>query len=186
MQGTGNSMERVKKIVFIGDSLTEYFDWQYRFPEYDVKNLGIAGETAEELLGRMGTVRLFLSNPDVIFVMTGANNIAMDQYDFLGIYGQSVDKLRKWYPDALIVVQSVLPMLLSWIDVGGMENINGVLRDLAKQAGVEYLDIYSFFVDGAGNPNAACFLPDGVHLSEEGYAVWSKVVEDFLKSKEVF
>jgi len=36
-------MKGSKRIAFIGDSLTEYFDWQNRFPEYEVMNLGIAG-----------------------------------------------------------------------------------------------------------------------------------------------
>ncbi len=46
----------MKNIVFIGDSLTGYFDWQKRFPDYDVKNLGIGGETVEGLMGRMDRI----------------------------------------------------------------------------------------------------------------------------------
>jgi len=38
-----------KTILFIGDSLTEFFDWQKRFPGHKVVNLGSAGETVETL-----------------------------------------------------------------------------------------------------------------------------------------
>ena len=46
-----------KKNVFIGNSLTEYFNWQQCFPDYHVINVGSAGETVEGLRGRMDGIR---------------------------------------------------------------------------------------------------------------------------------
>jgi len=37
----------------MGDSLIEFFNWQERFPDREVFNYGIAGETAEGLLARL-------------------------------------------------------------------------------------------------------------------------------------
>lgn len=50
------AMEK-KKNVFIGNSLTEYFNWQQCFPDYHVINVGSAGETVEGLRGRMDGIR---------------------------------------------------------------------------------------------------------------------------------
>lgn len=61
--------------------MTEFFDWQQRFPEHRVMNLGIAGETVDGLLGRMDRVLLALHDPDLIFVMSGINNIAMEDHE---------------------------------------------------------------------------------------------------------
>ena len=67
------------RILFIGHSLIEFFDWQRRFPTHSTVNLGVAGETTEGLLSR--TEHVIESHPsaDLIFLMTGLNNIAMDE-----------------------------------------------------------------------------------------------------------
>ena len=38
-----------QKIMLVGDSMIEFFDWQGRFPDLEVRNLGRSGESVEEL-----------------------------------------------------------------------------------------------------------------------------------------
>jgi lysophospholipase L1-like esterase len=171
----------MKNIVFIGDSLTEYYDWQERFPGYRVTNLGVSGETVEGLLDRLDKVRSRINDADVIFVMTGINNIAMEQYDIAGNYKEIVSKLTSWFKNSKIVVQSLLPVRLEWINNNVIQDINRHLKQIACDFSVEYLDVYSRFVDSQGNPRRANLLDDGVHLSEKGYEVWADEVERFLK-----
>ena len=80
-------------ITFIGDSLTEYFDWQERFSECHVTNLGVSGEPVEGLLDRLERIRRAVNDPDIIFIMTGINNIAMEHYDISEDYKEIVSKL---------------------------------------------------------------------------------------------
>ena len=174
-------MKGSKRIAFIGDSLTEYFDWQSRFPEYDVMNLGIAGETVEGLLGRIDRIISSIKNPDCIFIMTGINNIAMEDFDIFESYKKIVSELSSKFKDAVIVVQSILPVNLHWIDSGVIKAINRKLKDIADEFNAEYLDVFSFFVNAHGRMEDGYLLDDGVHLSNAGYDVWAKVVEGFLK-----
>lgn len=173
-------MNRIK-ILFIGDSLTEYFDWQQRFPEHEVMNLGIAGETVEGLAGRLNRIVTSINNPDLIFIMTGINNIAMEDYDIVETYRDIVKNLSSEFKNVVMVIQSILPVRLPWIDNRAIENINHSLEKIAKEFKVEYLDIYSLFIDSDENPISDYLLDDGVHLSEKGYEVWAKAVEGFLK-----
>ena len=64
-----------RNLVFIGDSLTQWFDWQRRFPDDAVMNLGISGETVEGLLSRREAIREKVHNPDIIFLMSGINDL---------------------------------------------------------------------------------------------------------------
>lgn len=173
----------MKRLVFIGDSLTEYFDWQSRFPECDVINLGISGETTEGLLGRTDRIISSIKCPDYIFIMTGINNIAMEDFDIIDTYKKIVSELSSKFKDAVIVVQSILPVNLYWIDNGVIKVLNRRLQDIAKEFNAEYLNIFSLFVDANGRPNDSYLLDDGVHLSNAGYDVWAKEVEGFLKGK---
>ncbi|HEX8947654.1 MAG TPA: GDSL-type esterase/lipase family protein [Dissulfurispiraceae bacterium] len=171
-----------RPVVFIGDSLTEYFDWQGRFPGREVRNLGIGGETVEGLFNRLDRVILGIQNPACIFIMTGINNIAMDDYNIAGTYKQILNKLFSVYGKTTLVVQSILPVKLPWVDNGEIRKLNGSLRELAKNFMAEYLDLYGLFSDEKGEPVDAYLLDDGVHLSDRGYEVWAKAAEEFLKT----
>jgi len=174
-------MPMPKHLVFIGDSLTEWFDWQRRFPGYTVTNLGISGEPIEGLLARRDRIRSQLDNPDYIFLMTGINNFAMEQYDITDGYREIVRNLTTWYKKATVVVQSILPVDLAWVSNSVIKDTNRRLAEIALEFHAEYLDVYGLFVDPKGNVRSAYLQDDGVHLSGKGYEVWANKVEKFLK-----
>jgi lysophospholipase L1-like esterase len=169
-----------KQLVFIGDSLTQWFDWEGRFPGYRVLNLGISGETVEGLLSRRELIRTQVRNPRWIFLMTGINNIANGQEDIVAPYEEIVRNLTTWYKKATIVVQSLLPVELSWISSDVIKNANRHLQEIAGKYNADYLDVYRLFVDSAGRPKQGYLTDDGVHLAARGYAVWADEVERFL------
>jgi lysophospholipase L1-like esterase len=168
-------------LVFIGDSLTQWFDWQRRFPDYHVVNLGISGETVEGLLARRERIRLEIDNPDFIFLMTGINNIANEQYDITASYREIVRNLTTWHKKANVVVQSILPVEWEWIGSDLIKDINRRLEQIAREYHAEYLDVYRSFVDSKGMPKKGHLSEDGVHLAAKGYEVWSHAVEKYLK-----
>jgi lysophospholipase L1-like esterase len=171
----------MKNLVFIGDSLTEWFNWQKRFPGYRVKNLGISGETVEELLDRRDPIRSAVEDPDYIFLMTGINNVLMERYDIAAPYREITRNLTTWYKGAKVIVQSLLPVDMPWISNDLIRDVNRRLAGIAREFEAEYLDVYSSFVDGEGNPKAGYLSDDGVHLSIRGYEAWAEAVEKFLK-----
>jgi len=168
-------------LVFIGDSLTEWYDWQERFPAYRVLNLGISGETVEELLDRRDHIHSRVKSPDIIFLMTGINNILSEQYDITGPYAEFVRNLTTWYKEAKVVVQSLLPVDMPWIKNDTIRTINRHLAAIAREHNVEYLDVYSSFIDANGNPKPGLLSDDGVHLADKGYEAWADAVEQYLK-----
>lgn len=170
-----------KTLTFIGDSLTEWFDWQKRFPAYRVTNLGISGEPVEGLLNRLEKIRRTVDSPDYLFIMTGINNIAMEHYDIVGTYREIVRNFTTWYKKTKLVVQSILPVTLEWTGNNVIKDINRHLEQIASDFNAEYLDVFGLFVDARGNPKIDCLQDDGVHLSDKGYEVWANEVERFLR-----
>jgi len=167
-------------ILFLGHSLIEFFDWQGRFPAHTCANLGVAGETTEGLLARLE--RIIEANPgaDLIFVMTGINNIAMDDPDFSGAYREIIERLSSGYPAAKIFVHAVLPVLVDFIENKSVLQVNVALENLARDTGVEFIDLYRRFVDERGLPVREYLLDDGIHLSSKGYEVWAGVLEEII------
>jgi lysophospholipase L1-like esterase len=171
-----------KKLVFIGDSLTEWFDWQRRFPDHEVLNLGISGETVEGLLGRRDRIKAQIMAPDFIFLMTGINNLANGQFDIESQYREIVRNLTVWFKKTRVVVQSILPVDLPWIGSDVIKDVNRRLERIAREQGADYLDIHTEFTDAAGAPKNGYLSDDGVHLAVKGYAIWADVVAKYLKN----
>ena len=171
-------------ILFIGDSLVEFFDWQKRFPGHTIANLGTAGETVEGLHSRIGKIIREYPSPDLVLIMTGINNVAMEDLGFLDSYQGIVEALSSAYPHARIVLHTLLPTLLSWIPKATLREVNRSVHKIAQETNTEVLDLHPVFVDPQGNPIKDYLLPDGVHLSEKGYARWAEVLTRILDKSE--
>ena len=168
------------KLLFIGDSLIEFFDWEHRFPGQEVFNHGIAGETVEGLFARLGKVLEKVADPDYVFIMTGINNLSMEDNDFPATYRKIIRQIKEASPAAKIVVQSLLPVSFPYISNDEIRKINAGLRLMTGEEDVLYVDVHSLFLDPAGNPRASYLLDDGVHVSEEGYRVWSAEIDKLI------
>ncbi len=168
------------KIIFLGDSLIEYFDWQERFPDHEVINLGIAGESVEGLLSRVGRVNEVSSLADMAFIMTGINNLAMGDAGFTESYRLIIEELSSLYPGIQIFINGLLPAIVDFIDAETIKKVNELLKKLAEDTGVEYLDMYSLFVNSDGRAVREYLLDDGVHISMQGYSVWSNELEKII------
>jgi lysophospholipase L1-like esterase len=155
-----------KDILFLGDSLIEYFDWEGRFPAHRVRNLGISGETVEWLLERVPRIVQAHARADMVFIMTGINNVAMEETGIIAPYREVVALLTGAYPGAPVFINSLLPTLLPFLRPETITSMN------------EKLEHSSFAGDGL----ARLLSPDGIHVSEAGYVVWSGIVEKAMES----
>jgi lysophospholipase L1-like esterase len=166
-----------EQFLFMGDSLIEFFYWQQRFPDRQVFNFGSAGETAEGLLSRLPHIIARFRSPTMVMIMTGTNNIAMENYGFLFTYEKIIDLLQKNYGQTTIVMTSLLPMDLFFLG-DAVPRVNKRLRNLARKMNILYLDLYPLFLGDDAKPVMAYYEADGVHLSGEGYDVWARALED--------
>jgi lysophospholipase L1-like esterase len=171
------------KLLFLGDSLIEYFDWQQRFPDHVTGNYGIAGESVQGLLSRVMTIRESFAEADIVFIMSGINNVAMGDDNFTGTYRAIIERLQSAYPGARIIANTLFPVSMDFISNETIKVVNMELEKLVEETGIELLNIYKRFVDTKGGAISEYLLEDGVHLSKDGYAVWSGAIEEAIKNK---
>lgn len=169
--------------VLAGDSISLWFPETLLPPDRVWLNQGISGETSSGLLKRLNLFDNTL--PETIFVMIGINDLLRgdSEQNILDNQEYILDYLQDAHPQAQIVVQSILPHAAEQATWEGRDRllslpnnriraINRELETLAQQAGVYYLDLYSLFADAQGNLQPS-YTTDGLHLSSEGYQVWS-------------
>lgn len=171
--------KKFHRLMLVGDSMIEFFDWQGRFPDRDVKNLGRSGESVEELQVRASTIVDQHGAPELVLIMIGTNNVAMENFNFLPPYEDIIETFSEAYPEATLVLNSLLPMKLNYLAPDTVFRVNSSLKSLAASADALYLDIWSAMVDKTGQvlPD---ILEDEVHLSHQGYKIWATELDKLL------
>lgn len=119
-----------------------------------------------------------------VYIMLGMNELGwVYESVFKDDYGKIIDKIREINPDAVIYIQSIIPVS-KWKDSSNdvftnanVERLNAQLRDLADEKEVHYLDVAGALMDSEG------YLPyeatgDGVHLEPPYCVKWT----DYLRT----
>jgi len=171
----------MKILLFLGDSLIEWGDWQRRFPDCVVWNSGQAGETVQGLQGRLPELLRRPDRPDCVVLMTGTNNLAMDDFYFVPEYEAIVRAIASAFPEAEVEVNSLLPVHFPWQPVTLVPVLNGQIRQMCQRTAAHFVDLYSPF-SAALDGGADLFEADGIHLADAGYFLWSKVLRETIPS----
>ena len=175
------------EIIFLGDSITDGCNWTEMLADLRVKNRGISGDVTNGVLARLDEVTQ--SRPQIVFLLIGINDLAdgIKPEQIVENIQLIVKKIRLKSPKTRIYLQSLLPVNP---DLGMFPShtkkseevlaVNIRLKKLAKKFGLTYVDLYSRFVTVEGKLNPR-LTNDGLHLTGEGYVVWKKAVEKYIR-----
>ncbi len=146
-------------MILLGDSITA---WN---PVRGVVNLGVPGDTTRDLLWRLEEIEE--GREGEIYLMAGVNDVIMGFPDekILGNYTLLINELKKKFRSLTVI--SILPV--DNMDRNKrIEALNRRIEEVATEAQVRYLDIYSEFLGGDGRLDPS-YTSDGIHLSTRGY-----------------
>lgn len=166
--------------VLFGDSLSEWHP-ATQLRGRPIFNMGIAGDQAEHgeggLLRRVHLVPR--ANPAEIFLLIGINDLNNQKppATLVQQIGRVIAGLQEHAPGAKIYLQNLMPTngprahLLPLVRA-----TNPLIAHLAHERELPLLDLYSAMVDESDQLREE-YTYDGVHLSEDGYAAWTAVIE---------
>ena len=171
--------------IFIGDSRTEGFMIyeDVNATSYTHKGLMVDTIFTSPVITQDGekiTVMEALKNTSFnkVYIMLGINETGwQSSYFFIQKYGEIIDEIKKINPDAVIYVESILPvsekvsMNHSYIKKAKIDEYNNLIKEMVKEKGVYYLDVSSAVANEAG------YLPedaatDGIHLNKKYCDKW--------------
>jgi lysophospholipase L1-like esterase len=167
------------EVVMLGDSITAGGDWDKMFPQTQVVNLGVGGDTSAGVLNRLETV-IDLA-PHRVFLMIGINDL---------IRGFPVELVQTHIQ---FVAQSLLDGGITPIVQGTLYTsdqklndkvraLNAMTRAWCTEKSIRYLDLNDVLsADGMLRPR---LTDDGVHLNDEAYRLWSEVIRPYVASAQ--
>jgi lysophospholipase L1-like esterase len=161
--------------VIIGDSISQWLPNEQLSSDRFYLNQGISGDTTGGILRRLSA--LDQVRPDTIYVMAGVNDLKNGKTDqeILANLQKIMQRLRQSHPRAQVIINSVLPTRLAAIPSDRTTLLNQQIAQLVEQEGVKYLALTSAFTDSNGILHRD-FTTDGLHLSPQGYAVWTSAL----------
>lgn len=187
-------------VVFLGDSITAGWEgngkdvWKEKFAPLKAANFGIGGDRTQHVLWRITEGKeLEGIDPKAFVVMIGTNNAGGnpatgDSADQIAEGVKAiVAELRKQKPKAKVLLLGVFPRTGPGVakeDKAApadklqpkIKEINARIAKLDDGANVKYLDIGGKFLDEKGGlPREV--MPDLLHLSPKGYAIWAAEIE---------
>ena len=173
------------KIIFIGNSITQFGNWKKLLNDSSVINRGIAGDITFGVLNRLDET--IARKPAKLFIKIGINDISKNIPDQVIVENilSIVRKVKTNSPRTQVFVQSVLPTNQKakeeYPDAVGKNdhvvNVNTLLMKHAKRNGYTFVDLYAIFHDDDGNLNAG-YAVDGIHLTEVAYQRWIELLKD--------
>lgn len=183
--------------VFIGDSITTGIEG------YGVLNnatiiahTGVNVDTIkttpfyESNSGLLTAVEALKTKENVgkIYIMLGSNGIAwFPKETLIKHYEEFVLSIKEAKPDAIIYIQSILPVTQAMNDLANnitnekIDEYNLALMDLAKKLDVYYVDVNSALKDENNALPTEASPGDGMHFGATYYLKWI----DYLKSHTV-
>ena len=169
-------------IIFLGDSITEYGQWEELMNHPKVKNRGIAGDTTWGLLRRLKNITA--SQPAAIFLMIGINDFLFtNEKEILKNYTTIVQQIKEETPTTRLYIQSVLPVnnrvKNTVFQNTAIISLNNSLKELAEKEGLPYLDIHQQLRNGKGLLKAE-YTADGVHINGVAYLKWKDIVSFYF------
>lgn len=194
-----SKMESVKaggaKIVFIGDSITHFWESKGKeqlgkyFPNGDMKmlNLGTSADRTEHVLWRLNNGELDGYEAKCVLLMIGSNNAGhfknfADETPMDTIVGirTILRKIREKQPNAIIVLTAIFPRGASENDSVRMRNdaVNKEIRRYCDGKTVFWCDFSDRLVDANGDTKF--IMPDRLHPGAQGYEIWYEEVKPYI------
>ena len=199
MKRHAQKMELVKKggskVVFIGDSITHFWEskgrmqWEKYFAgaPYNALDLGYSADCTEHVLWRLDNGELDGYEAKCVVLMIGTNNTGHNTFEketpidtIIGIRAV-LDKIRAKQPKAKIVLCPIFPRGATPQDGNRVRNavVNREIQKFADGRTVFWCDFTDQFLLPDGTLPMGV-MPDRLHPGAYGYEIWASAIIPYI------
>ena len=173
--------------LFLGDSITDYYNLDTYYGGLPVVNSGIEGNTTEDILSDMKN-RVYNYNPSKVFLLIGTNDLIhnMEVKEIVSNIEKIISEISNNEPQAEIYVESIYPVndnlnedIVNVRNNEDIMEINEKIKAYCEANDCTYINIYDILLDEDGNFNEE-YTDDGLHPNSRGYEVITAELKKYL------
>ena len=174
----------INPIIFTGSSTIKMWrTLQELNPNKMILNHGFGGSQTSDLI--IYTKDLITDfEPTMIFIYEGDNDLANNKTvnQIISETKALIQRIRKKASKTPIYLISPKPSINRWHLNLQFEDINTALQELTvKENAIGFIDLWTPMLDEKGVVQGDLFLSDNLHMNEKGYAIWHRVIWEYLK-----
>jgi lysophospholipase L1-like esterase len=173
-------------VLFAGSSSIVGWNLPKYFPDMKTVNRGFGGSQIADSTHFADRI-ILPHKPKVIALYAGDNDIAGGKTpeqvakDFQAFVKVVQDAL----PETRILFIAIKPSIARWSLVEAMRDANARIKAITeKDKRLAYIDIDTPMIGEDGKPRPELFKKDGLHLSHDGYVLWTGLVKPHLDPKK--
>ena len=174
-------------IVFVGASSIRRWDIPKSFPEFTTINRGFGGTEMADAARYVDRI-VIPYKPKLVVVYSGDNDIARGAtseevaIQFEKLASRVLEKL----PETRIALIGIKPSLLRWKLIDRMRKANALMRAYCERDNrLAFIDVDQAMLGWDEKPRPELYVEDGLHLTAQGYAVWSALLRPFMGTPTV-
>ncbi|HEY0667104.1 MAG TPA: GDSL-type esterase/lipase family protein [Sphingobacteriaceae bacterium] len=178
-----------RDIIFLGNSITAYGNWEELLGTRHAKNRGIPGDNTFGVLERLDEV--IEGKPSKVFILLGINDVGRGFPDSMIIknYQRIIRRIKLGSPRTKIFIHTLLPVNNTFKPALAHFNkdehilaVNNGIKMLAVSENITMIDLYTPFLD-KDNRLDKDYAFDGLHLNGKGYLKWAELLKkgNYLK-----
>jgi hypothetical protein len=166
-------------IFFAGSSSIVRWDLAKSFPDLPVVKVGFGGSQIRDTTHYSSRIILPFQPKWLVFY-AGDNDIAANRppKQVFEDFQKLAELLKKESPATKILFISIKPSPKRFKLIDKQREANALIRDYCKEQQFEFLDLFSLMLDAEGNPKPGLYDKDELHLSPEGYQLWTEKVRE--------
>jgi lysophospholipase L1-like esterase len=169
-------------IVFVGASSIRRWDIPKSFPEYTTINRGFGGTEMADA-ARYADRIVIPYKPRLVVVYSGDNDIARGttSEEVAIQFEKLATRIHEKLPETRIALIGIKPSVLRWKLMDRMRKANDLMRAYCERDDrLVFIDVDHAMLGWDEKPRPELFVEDGLHLSPQGYAVWTALLRPFM------
>ena len=171
-------------ILFIGSSSIRLWkSLAADFPDQSVINRGFGGSQMIDSVHFANRI-VFPYEPRLIVIYAGGNDInaRKSPAQVFEDFKKFVNSVRAKSPKSRIAYITIAPNPARWTQIEQVRAANKLIAGYIKtNPSLVYIDVHSQMLGADGLPLPEIFVADRLHMNEQGYAIWKRVVGPHLK-----
>ena len=173
-------------IVFTGSSsIRRWPQLKESFPGLPVVNLGFGGSIANDLIVFFETI-ITRHEPKLVVIYTGGNDLneKLSVEESVADYTKFLNMIHDRFPDTRVIITSVKIAQRRVLQIPSVHALNQQLEAWCSgKDWVRFVDCTTYLADSDGQPISSFYIEDHLHLSPEGYAKWTGILEPVLREE---